>query len=384
MAFPASRDNSGALNTLATGAFEAIQPGVQDLVYKETTLLNLSKAYGMYETGRWSHHIVVPVVDRDDATVTSFSGTTTLSTNLTQGARSAYYGLANYAGNIGIAWEETEQISGPTEIVNLLETRAFKTYRAMGARLDQDMFWGNTSNSMNLVGLEQIVNPASHSVATPSLATAAVSGARWRYRQAANTVGGVLRTVFTADGVGGTNYENLSLNMKGDFNSSELGTANVFALSSGVPNKGLQVLNHFYQALTWGITRPNLIISTPKPYEDYQLSAMSFLQYVRTGGEAQAADLGFSTTSFRGAQWVQSDRAYASGVNGNATAGTDIVYMLNTKSLGLKVSETADFVTTDFVKPVDQAASVAQVLWRGQLVGYNPRYNGCLFNYGLA
>jgi len=378
MPFPATRDTAN-LNTLYTGAFESVSPKVQDIVFKETTLLNIAMKMGMYQPGNYSHHHMVPVIDKDDASVVSFTGLQTLPTAATMGARSAYFNFANYATNVTVSWEEQQQIRSPHQIVDLMESRAFKAYRALGSRLDRDMFWGNKSDSNNILGLEQAIYPA-----TQNTSTSVLSAQRWQLRQGSgSTYGGVARANFSADGIGGTGWENMAMNMKADVGSG-LGSENTFTLASGVPNKALRGLTHLFQMLTWGTTMPDLIISAPQPYEDYQNTAAGFLQYVRSGGDAQAAELGFSTTSFKGAQWVQTDRCVASGLEGNATSATPYVFLLNTSVCGLKVSDTADFEATEFKQPIDQAGAVAQILWRGQFIVENPRYCGVMFNYGLA
>ena len=378
MPFPATRDTAN-LNTLYTGAFESVSPKVQDIVFKETTLLNIAMKMGMYQPGNYSHHHMVPVIDKDDASVVSFTGLQTLPTAATMGARSAYFNFANYATNVTVSWEEQQQIRSPHQIVDLMESRAFKAYRALGSRLDRDMFWGNKSDSNNILGLEQAIFPRRHNT-TPAI----LNTQRWHLRKADNTYGAVGRSAFTADGVGGTGWENMALDMDADATNvpNGLGAENTFTLASGVPNKALKALTHMFQMLTWGTTMPDLIISAPQPYEDYQNTAAGFLQYVRSGGDAQAAELGFSTTSFKGAQWVQTDRCVASGLEGNAASGTPYIFLLNTSVCGLKVSDTADFEATEFKQPIDQAGAVAQILWRGQFIVENPRYCGVMFNYG--
>jgi|DEB19_MinimDraft_3_1074340.scaffolds.fasta_scaffold00123_18 hypothetical protein len=382
MPFPAVRDTAN-LNTLYTGAFESVSSGVQDIVFKETTLLNIAMKMGMYQPGNYSHHHMVPVIDKDDTTVVSFTGLQTLPTAATQGARSAYFNFANYATNVTVSWEEQQQIRSPHQIVDLMEARAYKAYRSLGSRLDRDMFWGNTSDSNNILGLEQAIYPKRHNTTGDVLKTA-----RWQLRQANNNYGGVGRANFTADGIGGTGWENMAVDMNSNTGtiSTGFGSDNTFALASGVPNKALRGLAHMFQMLTWGTTMPDLIISAPQPYEDYQNSAAGFLQYVRTGGDPQAAELGFSTTSFKGAQWVQTDRCVTSGaINTSEIASTSpYIFLLNTSVCGLKVSDSADFEATEFKQPIDQAGAVAQILWRGQLIVENPRYCGVMFNYGSS
>jgi len=60
----------------------------------------------------------------------------------------------------------------------------------------------------------------------------------------------------------------------------------------------------------------------------------------------------------------------------------DVMYFINSRYLFLKVDVATDFVTTDFVKPTNQTARTAQILWMGNLVTNNARRLGVLFNVG--
>ena len=54
---------------------------------------------------------------------------------------------------------------------------------------------------------------------------------------------------------------------------------------------------------------------------------------------------------------------------------------LNTNFIKLWVDPRQDMTLTDEVRTVDQHAGVKHIVWRGQLVGTNPRTCGRMFDY---
>lgn len=385
MAFPASRDSSGQLNTLYSTAFESVAKKAQDLVYKETVGLWAAQEMGFYKTGNYSHHHIVPVIDKDDVSVVSFTNYDTLPTTATIGARSAYFGFANYDTNITISWQDEMDMHDPYQITDHVENVTFKAYRALGARLDQDFFWGqnNTGTTKNILGLEQALPPVTQLTTNPVL-----TAKRWEFRQATNTYGGVARTAFTADGVGGTNWEHNSVDFEADVTNGTGANESDFQLDSNVPNAALKLLNHFIHICTYGDMGPDLIISTFRPVEDLQSLSTSLLRFGRNGAEAKGSDLGVKEVYYKGIRWLATEKAQASGLapdgGGTTSAGADLIYFLTTSVVRWLVHAAADFARTDFVTPVDQAASVAHVRHRSQLVIENPRYCGVATNYGKA
>lgn len=375
--FPATRDTAN-LNTLYTGARESIEPAAQDIVFKETTALYMAQKYGMYQVGQYSHHHVVPVVDKDDADVRAYEGYDTLPTQSTLGARAAYFPFKKYATNITISQDDEDDIQNAYNLVDLLETRAFKAYRALASRIDLHFFSGSQSDTKQIFGLEQALFP--EDAASPS-ATSVLSLGRYNVRQAANAYGGITRIAHTST-TGGSGFENLSVNMSShasNLNASD----NTFAITSNAPSTGLKVLNHMYQLCSYGGQHPGVILSTLKPWEDYLNACQGLIQYYKTDGSSQSGNLGFTNAMFKGAEWVWTERAAASVVVGDIdTVGNDMVYIITPDSFKLLVQEGRDFQMSEFQRPIDQAASTAQVFWRGQQICNNPRYNASLFNYG--
>ena len=91
--------------------------------------------------------------------------------------------------------------------------------------------------------------------------------------------------------------------------------------------------------------------------------------------DAKTADAGFQNLLYKGAVCMW-DRDFPNDLGG--TSGDEGMYFLNSKYLKLVVHEDCDMITTPFVRPEDQDAKCAQILWMGELITNNRRYLGVL------
>lgn len=380
MAFPASRPGSGALTTQAVTAIEAFRNQAMDIVRPQFLLLQLAQKYGFYKVNRTSHHRIDAVIDQMANQTVAFDGYDPLPNGGVKGAQGVTFAYANYASPVSYAWTETEEMRDPYQYLDFLEVKTYKAVTDLANRIDLDACYGNTADAKKINGLEQICYPKDQT-------TTGLNLKAWQHRQANNTYGGVARTAFTADGVGGTNWENLSCNMKATV--SGIASPYTFGFSSStnpnIPNDANVMLNHIYQLATYGLDQPDVIFSTNLPYEHYSNSMQGLQRYPRTSDDTLSVNLGFTGLRFRQADWAANDRYGTSGLNGDAsTAGRDVLYLLNTSTLMLEVSETADFAMTDEYGSNAQLVGVMWALWRGQFVCLDPRKNAILYNYGIA
>ena len=91
----------------------------------------------------------------------------------------------------------------------------------------------------------------------------------------------------------------------------------------------------------------------------------------------QKADIPFDNIMFYGSP-VTYDEIIPDVAAGSATVaeGSGTWYMLNTKFMSLQVDSETDFTTTPFVKPENQDAKVANILWLGGVGISNRRKHG--------
>lgn len=387
MAFPASRASSGALNSQAASTIEAYTEKVHDIVRKEMLAIQMADAFGFYKVKSTSHHRIDNVVESEDSQATAFNGFDTLPNGAPKGSQGVYWDYKNYAAPVAWALTDSKDMSNPFTVVDQLEVRTYKAMVGCGKLIDRDMVVGNTSDAKKINGLEQMIFPIA--ALTP---TTVLSAPKWRFRQATNTFGGVTRVAFTGDGVAGTNWENVSTGMRSATetelttttyaNNNRFGYQTTATVPGTVPTAAYQLFEHVYLMCTYGIERPNLILSTTLPYEDYSRMGVPLVRYSKTNADVQSLNLGFGDVTYKGAEWGFSENFAASGLNGTPTAGQDMIYLLNTNTLELEVTDGCDFVATDWVPGQAQLASTMYIYWRGQFVCVDPRKNGVLWAYG--
>ncbi len=135
--------------------------------------------------------------------------------------------------------------------------------------------------------------------------------------------------------------------------------------SGSFASQGLSDMRTLYNTISSsaGKDSPDFIISTQSVYESYE----SVLQPQERFADAAMADGGFQSLRFKGAPFVYDSKI-----------ATGRLYMLNSKYLHLDIDSESDFVVSPFVKPTNQAARVAQILWMGNVTINNPRRCGKL------
>lgn len=122
--------------------------------------------------------------------------------------------------------------------------------------------------------------------------------------------------------------------------------------------------------------RPDLHLCDRITYELYEAS----LEQLVALPSYQKVDMPFDTLGFRGkpVAWDEQMVDPQTPALNNDTKG--VWYMLNTRHIEIQVDSSRNFVAGPFVKPENQDAKVAQVLWFGAAGVKNRRKQGVYFN----
>ena len=120
---------------------------------------------------------------------------------------------------------------------------------------------------------------------------------------------------------------------------------------------------------------PDLYLSDQHTYELYNAA----LAAAHQNPSYQSADIPFENVAFFGKPWTW-DEFVPDAANGSVTQSTSsgTLYMLNTKFWGVKVDASCNFSTGPFVKPENQDAKTAQILWMGGVGVSNRRKQGVM------
>lgn len=258
--------------------------------------------------------IVVPLMYEKNSTASSYTGYGILDTTPQDGITAAKFNWKQYSVSISISGKEERQNAGENRIVNLLESKMKQAEMSLQEKLDEHAFGAGTDSSTNLLGLQTIV---------------ATTG----------TVGGIARS-------GNSWWQAKVTTSVGSFSAN-----------------GLDSMRTMYNNVTRGSDKCDIIITDQNDFERYE----KVLQPQERFTDTQMADGGFQNLKFKGAPLT---------FDLYCTAG--YMYFLNSKYLNWYVHQDADFATSDFVKPENQDARVAQVLIMGELCVSNNARQGVL------
>lgn len=138
----------------------------------------------------------------------------------------------------------------------------------------------------------------------------------------------------------------------------------------------LAAMQTVFGSVTDGARHPTLLVGTQGNYNRYWnvLQVQQRFPSQPMGSDEQLAKAGFTNLLFNNVPFAVDSHANTS------RAGTtgDSLYFLNEDFITLAVHPDADMTMEDFIKPVNQDAMVAKLLWMGQLVFSNLQLQGAL------
>lgn len=276
-----------------------------DNIHKSNAVLYWLRENNAVKELDGGERITVPLMYGKNDTATSYSGYDTLLTTPQTGIDAAEYNWKQYSSSITISGEEERKNSGSSKIIDILDAKTKQARMSLTEKLSEGIFSDGTGNgSKDLTGLTAMVS-------------------------ASGTYGGINSATYTwwAATVDSTS-ESLSLaDMRAAFNSASLG----------------------------GRDTPNLIVTSQTLFQVYEGLLTATLQ-TQTIGTKKLGDAGFQVLEFKGVPIVWDEQC-----------ATGSMFFLNTNHMNLSVHKDANFEVTDFVKPENQDARVAQILLMGNL-----------------
>jgi hypothetical protein len=125
-------------------------------------------------------------------------------------------------------------------------------------------------------------------------------------------------------------------------------------------------MNTVFHDVSKAADMPTFYLTSQTIYEYYENSQVGQIRYEN----ADTADAGFQTLQYKGRPLVWDPNI----------GSTDNIYYINTDYMKICIHVNGDFVTSDFVKPDNQLARVAQIAFMGQLECSNRRRVGTLYD----
>lgn len=257
--------------------------------------------------------IVEPLMYGKNSTARSYDGYESLDTTPQAGIDSAEYNWKQYSVSITISGKEERQNAGTSRIINLLEAKTKQAEMSLTQVLSEGLFSDGTGNGgRNLTGFEAMISNS-------------------------GTYGGINSATHT--------WWQASV----ESNSEALGLADMRSA--------------YNNASIGGKDAPTLIVTSQALYESYEalftnvaISGGGSHFSTMSAGRKQIVDGGFSSQEFKGVPMVWDEQC-----------PSDRMYFINTKHMKLVMHKDANFKTTEFVKPENQDARIAQIFVMGNI-----------------
>jgi hypothetical protein len=293
------------LGLILSTTLKKYRKSLVDQIHKSNAVFYYLKQNDAFKEEDGGERIVVPLMYGKNTTAQSYSGYDTLDTTPQAGIDAAEYNWKQHSVSITISGEEERKNAGTSKIIDILEGRVKQARMSLTEYLSTGMFSDGTGNgSKDLTGFEAMV-------------------------LGSGTYGGINSATYTWwQAYVETTSEALGLaKMRTAFNNASLG----------------------------GKDTPNLIVMTQTLFEKYEALFTATIN-MYSDGQKKLADGGFISLQFKGVPVIW-DEAVPSGT----------VYFLNTNHMNFTIHRDANFETTEFEKPVNQDARVAQILFMGNL-----------------
>jgi hypothetical protein len=288
---------------------------LQDAVFSRLTLFDwLSKKNRVRRGGGTS--IIVPLRISKNTTAASYSNYGVINTAPQDNETAAQFLYKQYAASISLSGkEERVQNKGKYEVMDLVKTKITDAEMALNDKLNTDLF---------------AASPASQDIG--SLVTSI---------DATSTIGQINSTTYS--------FWQSTNTTSGSFSAQ--GLADMRTLWNTLSQRNPSSV-------------PDLLLTTPTIHGYYEASLQAQQRYMPDNTTGNAS---FNKLMFK-----------SSPVDMDAQCTSGVMYFLNSEVMELVIDPDTDFKMTEWVKPVDQDAKVAQYLVALELVIRNRRKLGKL------
>jgi hypothetical protein len=275
---------------------------------------------------------------------------TTLQQSVTKRETMAWWEWAYTAIDINRALLDDQKNSGPTRIKSYIATRLEGARNDLVQGLEQDLFRWNAFAANQMNGLFDIIPTAT------AIAVGANYGGTWSPAAAA------VSPTYTAGTFGNISKATNTWWRPNYKNGSDPSSVN---LTSDMKT--------FWNTISANVASPNFIISDQDLYEYYEDEISDKHQIVRQAFNDVATDLGFDSTTFKGAPMSWTGELSAS----------DKMMFLNMDYIELVYDPGYWFDMTEWMTTPSQLERVAYIISAMQLIDSQPRRHG-LLDYAAA
>ena len=343
-------------DALLTTTLRSVQPRLHDNITRGNKVIAWLDSKGRTRKVNGGERIQIPLMHAQNSTADIYSSYGTLDTTPQDGITSAFVTWAQLSVSIAISRLEKRQNSGKAKTLDLLEAKTNQAEVSIRELLNNCLVQGRlttpgTADSQFTARVGRLDSGASGPLPIPALIDVNAS------RNSA---------------IGNINPNTYSFWRNQNIDS---------AATSFVTLKN--EMNQLYNLCSNGIGgSPDFALADRIGWEEYWLALQSNERYVVD--DKRTIDIlgGSDGLKFRGAVivWdeVVPDPSGGANLLDGGTIDESVFYFINSEAMDYIVDAETDFITTPFMRPENQDATVAQILWMGAMGMNNRRKLGNL------
>ena len=337
-----------------------------DNIFKDHVLLEVLKSKGCLQPQNGGESIRVPIEYDTNSTVGSYTSYDVIDTTPQDPFTNAYYTWRQLAASISISGLEEIQNKGEYAIFDLLKAKTQNTISSLREEMNLQLL-GKTKDS----GGNYFTPGAGATSSGTTTDLDPIPLLLSKDPTTSRTVGNVNPNTYSwwrpyaRDGNGAAGH---NANAGGEDVTSWATLLN-----------GMNSL--FYYCSRGGGGRPNLIITSQIGFEQVETALRDKIRYMQTGEGSVA----FDNIMFKAGcpiYWdeMMPDLETSNGVAYDSSSyAAESYFFLNTKFMRFVYESDHNFAPTPFVKPENQDARTAMLLFYGNLCWTNPRKQGLFY-----
>lgn len=346
-------------DALLSTTLRSYRKKLADNITRGNKFVSFLRENGRFRKQSGGERVAVPLMHAQNSTADIYSGYGLLDTTPQDGITTAFYTWSQLSVSITISGLEKKQNKGEAKILDLLQAKTMQSE----------------------VSLKELLNNCLLAGRVPTVANEGQFFARIG-RLDSGAVGPLpLPVLIDTNEARSVSVGNINGNTYSFWRNKtyDAGAASVTTFV------GLRkALNNLYNQCARGVGgAPDLMVSDQVGWETYWLSLTQNERYIVDSKKTLDILGGSDALKFRGATWfwdeVCPDTDNANVIIDTGSDNTDTsVFMINTSTFDFVVESDTDMDTTEFLRPENQDASVAQILWMGAVGVNNRRKNGVL------
>lgn len=337
-------------DAVLTTSLRAVQPKLHDNITRGNKVIAWLDSKGRSRKINGGERVAVPLMHAQNSTADIYRGYGVLDTTPQDGITTAFYDWAQLSVSIAISRLEKRQNAGKAKILDLLEAKTNQAEVSIRELLNNCLVQGRLASIDVADGaftrrIGRLDSGALGPLPIPMLIDVNVA-----------------RSV----SIGNINGNTYSFWRNQNIDS---------AATSFVTLRN--EMNRVYNLCSNGVGgSPDLLIGDRIAWEEYWLGLTTLERYVVDDKKTLDVLGGSDSLKFRGAAYVWDevvpDPSGGANLLDGGTIDESVVYFINAQAFDYVVDSDTDFITTPFMRPENQDASVAQIMWMGA-VGINNR-----------